>query len=147
MTYAEPFSLTLDSNVEVVDEVEATIRDYAGKLGFEEPDQYFIGLAAREILINAIKHGNRFDAAKKVQVRLSGVGGLTIEVIDEGDGFQLESVPDPRAPENLERTSGRGLVMARRIMDEFAVEQIEPRGTRVRMVKHAAGTGSSTKAS
>ena len=139
MTHVEPVSLTLDSNIEVIDEAEAAIRDYAGKLGFAEPDQYFIGLAAREILVNAMKHGNRFDAAKKVQLRLSGAEGLTIEIADEGDGFELESVPDPRAPENLERTSGRGLVMAKRIMDEFFVEHITPRGTRVRMVKHPTG--------
>lgn len=139
MTRGEPVSLTLESKVDVIDDAETTIRDYAGKLGFEEPDQYFIGLAAREILVNAIKHGNRFDTSKKVQLRLSGGGdGLTIEVIDEGEGFNLENIPDPRAPENLERTSGRGVVMALRIMDEFFVERNIPLGTHVRMVKHFA---------
>lgn len=127
---------TLDSRVESVDLAEEAVRRFTLEAGFDESDQYFIGLAAREILMNAVKHGNGFDANKKVAVRLSkDEENLTIEVSDEGTGFQMESVPDPRAPENQQRRSGRGLAIALAIMDEFRVEKNSPNGTHVRMMK------------
>ena len=130
------FSSTLDSVVESVDGAEESVRRFAQEAGFEESDQYFIGLAVREILINAIKHGNRFDQNKKVGLRLAtNNGDLTIEVTDQGEGFRIESVPDPHLPENLERRSGRGIAMAVAIMDEFSVGKNSPGGTHVRMVK------------
>jgi len=122
--------------VESVDGAEESVRRFAHDAGFEESDQYFIGLAAREILINAIKHGNRFDQSKKVGLRLSTDSDvLTIEVTDQGEGFRLENVPDPHLPENLERGSGRGITMALAIMDEFTFDRNSPSGTHVRMVK------------
>jgi serine/threonine-protein kinase RsbW len=130
------FSSTLDSVVESVDGAEESVRRFAHDAGFEESDEYFIGLAAREVLINAIKHGNRFDQSKKVGLRLSTDSNvLTIDVTDQGEGFRLENVPDPRLPENLERGSGRGITMALTIMDEFTVDRNSPSGTHVRMVK------------
>jgi len=130
------FSSTLDSVVESADSAEESVRQFALEAGFEESDQYFIGLAAREILINAIKHGNRFDPKKKVGLSMSiSRSNLIIEVTDQGEGFQLESVPDPRLPENLGRRSGRGVTMALAIMDEFSVDRNSPGGTHVRMAK------------
>jgi serine/threonine-protein kinase RsbW len=127
---------TLESRVESVDVAEEAVRRFTLEAGFDESDQYFIGLAAREILINAVKHGNGFDRNKKIAVRMSKDDeNLMIEVTDEGNGFQLESVPDPRAPENLERRSGRGLAIALAIMDEFRVEKNSPHGTHIRMLK------------
>ncbi len=129
-------SSTIESRVESVDAAEDSIRRFAQDVGFGESDQYFIGLAAREILINAVKHGNHFDHTKKVGIQLSQNGdSMVLEVNDEGKGFQLDSVPDPRAPENIERRSGRGLALALAIMDEFYVEK-HPTGTHIRMIKH-----------
>jgi len=127
---------TLESRVESVDVAEEAVRRFTLEAGFDESDQYFIGLAAREILINAVKHGNGFDRNKKVAVRMSkDAVSLTIDVSDEGNGFQLEEVPDARAPENWEKRSGRGLAIALAIMDEFRVEKNSPRGTHIRMMK------------
>jgi serine/threonine-protein kinase RsbW len=126
----------LESKVESVEEFEEMVRNFARDAGFDEDDQYFMGLAAREIVINAIKHGNRFDPAKKVNIRLSkDADRMSIEVSDEGAGFRLEDVPDPHAPENQHRRSGRGLAMSLAIMDEFAVEKNHPHGVRIRMGK------------
>lgn len=137
MESAPPVTSIFDSKVESAEPAEESVRRFAQEAGFKEDDLYFIGLATREILINAIKHGNRFDENKKVVMRLSKNGGsVTIEVIDEGDGFRLENVPDPRVGENRERRSGRGITMALAIMDEFFVEKNSPRGTHIRMVKH-----------
>ena len=136
MNSVPAFSSTLDSVVESADSAEESVRQFALEAGFEESDQYFIGLAAREILINAIKHGNRFDPKKKVGLSMSiSRSNLIIEVTDQGEGFQLESVPDPRLPENLGRRSGRGVTMALAIMDEFSVDRNSPGGTHVRMAK------------
>ena len=130
------FSSTLDSVVESADGAEESVRRFAHDAGFEESDQYFIGLATREILINAIQHGNRFDPNKKVGLSVStSHNDLIIEVTDQGEGFQLESIPDPRLPENLGRRSGRGVTMALAIMDEFSVDRNSPGGTHVRMAK------------
>jgi anti-sigma regulatory factor (Ser/Thr protein kinase) len=83
-----------------------------------------------------VVHGNGFDVNKKVTLRLCWeLGCLSVEVLDEGDGFRLEAVPDPRLQENRERWSGRGVAIARQIMDEFHVEKNLPRGACVRMVK------------
>ena len=136
MNSVPAFSSTLDSVVESADSAEESVRQFALEAGFEESDQYFIGLAAREILINAIKHGNRFDPKKKVGLSMSiSRSNLIIEVTDQGEGFQLESIPDPRLPENLGRRSGRGVTMALAIMDEFSVDRNSPGGTHVRMAK------------
>jgi serine/threonine-protein kinase RsbW len=130
------FSSTLDSEIELVEGAEESVRRFARETGFEEFDQYFIGLAVREILINAMKHGNHFERDKKVGLLLSGDGkDLTIEVTDQGDGFLLENVPEPQLPENVGNPSGRGLMIARGIMDEFSVDMDSPGVTCVRMMK------------
>jgi serine/threonine-protein kinase RsbW len=130
------FSATLDSKVESVDGAEESVRRCANDVGFGESDQFFIGLAVREILINAMKHGNRYDPGKKVGFEVSRNGNeLVMDVTDEGEGFDVEKVPDPRLPENLDRKSGRGIAMARGIMDEVSVTRNSPRGSHVRMVK------------
>lgn len=136
MSAAATITQVLPSQIEAIDDAEATIRQFAAEVGFDEGDQYFLGLAAREVLVNAIRHGNRFDPAKQVTLRLSAdAGELVIDVCDEGGGFHLTDVPDPLAPENLERRSGRGVMMAMSIMDGFLVEKRTPRGTHVRMTK------------
>jgi serine/threonine-protein kinase RsbW len=130
------FSSTLDSIVESVDGAEESVRRCAQDAGFGESDQFFIGLAIREILINAMKHGNGFDPGKKVGFEVSVDGqDLIMDVTDQGAGFELAAVPDPLRPENLERLSGRGIAMARKIMDEVSVTANSPCGSHVRMVK------------
>lgn len=132
---------TLDSTLESVDAAEESVRCFAQQAGFEETERYFIGLAAREILVNAIKHGNRFDPAKKVDLRLSADdSGLTVEIRDQGEGFRIEDVPDPRLAENLGRDSGRGLTLAKGVMDEFHIDAGSSGGTCVRMWKLLPGT-------
>ena len=130
------FSATLDSTLDSVDAAEESVRRFAQEAGFEESDWYFIGLAVREILVNAVKHGNRFDPMKKVDLRLSSDDKeLTVEIKDQGEGFRIEDVPDPRLEENLGRPSGRGLTLAKGIMDDFHIEASSPGGTCVRMSK------------
>jgi serine/threonine-protein kinase RsbW len=71
-------------------------------------------LALEEAVVNALRHGHRYDSAKQVRVRfrVDTLEALA-EVEDEGPGFDPESVPDPTAAENLDRPSGRGLLLMR----------------------------------
>jgi len=81
---------------------------------FPEQDQFPIRLVMEEALVNAIKHGNRQDPARKVEVRYSvDADSVVVEIEDEGAGFDPEQVPDPLDPANLERSSGRGILLMR----------------------------------
>jgi serine/threonine-protein kinase RsbW len=96
-------------------------------------------MAVRESMVNAVVHGNRYNARKKVHLSITKAADkLTIVIADEGEGFDLTSLPDPLAEENLLRQSGRGLLLIRAFVDEFQVRRGEPHGTEVRMVKYLA---------
>jgi serine/threonine-protein kinase RsbW len=100
---------------------------------FGERDIFGIRLAVEEALVNAIKHGNQMDSARKVRVAFQ-VSQEKFEVIiaDEGEGFDPVDVPDPTAPENLERPCGRGIMLMRHYMTSVAFND---RGNAVSMTK------------
>jgi serine/threonine-protein kinase RsbW len=84
---------------------------------YSDKDLFAVRLALEEALVNALRHGNQEDPSKRVNVSfLVGPERLLIEVQDEGEGFDPKDVPDPLAPENLERSSGRGLHLIRTYM-------------------------------
>jgi serine/threonine-protein kinase RsbW len=86
-------------------------------LAYPERDLFAIRLALEEALVNAIRHGHRNDPAKTVRVRYQvSEQQLTVEVQDEGPGFDPDGVPDPLAPGNLERPGGRGVFLMRHYM-------------------------------
>jgi serine/threonine-protein kinase RsbW len=125
-----------DSTLESVDEAEAMILDVAVKNGFHEDEQHHISMAVRECLVNAVVHGNRYNANKKVRVEVDGSPErLRIAVTDEGEGFELTDLPDPLAEENLLRHSGRGIFLIRAFMDEVSMRKLSPHGTEVVLVK------------
>jgi serine/threonine-protein kinase RsbW len=102
---------------------------------FGEMDIFAIKLALEEALVNAIKHGNQMDRTKKVHVAYSvGPERFDIRITDEGPGFDPEDVPDPTAPENIERPCGRGLLLMRHYMNH--IEYVRP-GNVVLMSKWA----------
>lgn len=131
--------LVLDSTLDSVDTAEETVLREARELGFDEDDLHRIGMSVRECMVNAVVHGNRYNARKKVFVTVSrGVDRLEILIGDEGEGFDMGTLPDPLANENLLRHSGRGLLLMQAFMDEFEMRPREPKGAEVRMVKYAA---------
>jgi serine/threonine-protein kinase RsbW len=128
----------LDSRLESVDTAEQDVLAAAHKLGFDEDDLHRIGMSVRECMVNAVVHGNRYNARKKVRLVVSHAPDrLEIVIADEGDGFDMTVLPDPLADENLMRHSGRGLLLMQAFMDEFQIRKREPKGTEVRMVKYA----------
>ncbi len=135
--------LWLDSTLASVDRGEAVAMEAAGKLGFDADTQQDIGIAVRESLVNAVAHGNRYSAKKKVRFRVwTAPRGLILEIEDQGKGFDPDDVPDPLEGDNLMRHSGRGLLMIRAYMDELNHTKLQPEGTRVRMVKYLPKAGS-----
>ena len=132
----------LDSTLESVDSAEEAVLREAHKLGFDEDDLHRIGMSVRESMVNAVVHGNRYNARKKVRLTISHTPDrLEVVIADEGEGFDMSSLPDPLANENLLRHSGRGLLLIQAFMDEFQVRPREPKGTVVKMVKNAPRAG------
>jgi serine/threonine-protein kinase RsbW len=81
-------------------------------------DVFGIRLALEEALVNAIKHGNGADPAKTVRIAYQvDDDRVRVEIEDQGTGFDPGDVPDPTLPENLERPSGRGIMLMRSFMD------------------------------
>jgi serine/threonine-protein kinase RsbW len=99
----------------VQDEIEKLLRSHQ----VTERDLFSVRLAVEEALINAIKHGNRMDPAKKIAITyLLEKERFEVRITDEGAGFDPNEVPDPTAAENLERCCGRGLMLMRHYMNE-----------------------------
>jgi serine/threonine-protein kinase RsbW len=101
---------------------------------FSEDDLFAVHLALEEAFLNAVKHGNKMDPAKKVKIDCLVDGEkVEIDMVDEGAGFDPDRVPDPRVGENVFRPEGRGLLLIRSYM--HAVEYNE-RGNGLRMVRY-----------
>jgi serine/threonine-protein kinase RsbW len=132
----EKTQTTLESTLDSVDKAEELVMAAAAEAGFEEEEQNQIGMAVRECMVNAVVHGNRYNKNKKVHLDIEGTEeSLVVTVGDEGAGFDINSLPDPLAPENLLRQSGRGILLIRSFMDEFDAHPRAGGGTEVRMVK------------
>ena len=102
--------------------------------GYSEASAFAIRLALEEGLNNAIRHGNRLDTSKTVKLEADvDARRVMIMITDEGAGFDPETVPDPTIDENLEKPSGRGIMLMRAYMDEVTYS---PKGNSVTMVKH-----------
>jgi serine/threonine-protein kinase RsbW len=137
----EKLQTTLESMLPSVDKAEELVMQEAAKVGFDEDDQHQIGMAVRECTVNAVVHGNRYSRNKKVHLDIErSDGALTVTIGDEGEGFDMNSLPDPLAPENLLRQSGRGLLLIRAFMDEFDLHPRPGGGTEVRLAKRLAKT-------
>jgi serine/threonine-protein kinase RsbW len=127
----------LESTLDSVDSAEEIAVGVAQRAGLGEEDLMKIGLAVRESMVNAVMHGNRYSSEKKVRFSAtSDPERFTVVIADEGSGFTFESLPDPLAPENLMRTSGRGIFLIRSFMDDFQMRHLESGGTEVTLIKN-----------
>ena len=127
-------SITLASNLDELERVDAYIQQIIGLTGLDPAKEHNIMLVLTEAVANAILHGNKEDPDKTVEIEaLITSNLLKIVVQDQGPGFDPEKVPDPRKEENLLKSSGRGVW----IMKEFADEVIySDNGTRVALHFH-----------
>jgi serine/threonine-protein kinase RsbW len=140
--------LEFTSAFEMLDFVQL-VSDHVGQtLGLDDDAQHYVGVAVRECVINAIRHGNRNDTRKHVFVEFETTGSerapaeLTIRVRDQGQGFDPALVADPLAPENLLKSSGRGIFLIRSFMDDVQLRPMPQGGMEIRMVKRIPLGGS-----
>ncbi len=129
---------TLASSLTSVDQVEHKAGELAHDAGVPEDDIFGITMAVREAAVNAVMHGNGQDPAKQITVTFENTGSaLVFTVADQGKGLDPDTLPDPLAPENLLRGSGRGIFLIRSFMDEVHFRQLDP-GTELTLIKHLA---------
>jgi serine/threonine-protein kinase RsbW len=132
---SEHIEFEIPSRVEFLDGILNYLTERLIRMGIIEHQNSNVVIALDEAIVNAIKHGNQYDETKSVSI----VADLTARearftITDQGPGFNPEDVPDPCAPENLLRASGRGLLLIRNIMDETCYNE---RGNSLTMVKRA----------
>jgi len=129
------------SNMESVSTVEGAADKLAEEAGLDEDERFRLGMAVREAAVNAVLHGNEYDPGKKITVSLENTGtSLVISIADQGKGLDPDALPDPLAPENLLRGTGRGIFLIRSFMDEVHFRQLNP-GTELTLIKHLAPAG------
>ena len=138
--------LQIPSLFEMVDLVQVLSDRMGNMAGFDEDSVHWIGVAVRESVINAIKHGNKEDAAKPVMIEfgftpIDRPTELVVCITDRGEGFEPEEVADPLAPENILKSSGRGIFFMRNFMDEVRLQRAPEGGMQVRMMKKLAAGG------
>lgn len=128
--------IELPSRIESVEEAAMMADEFAKSRGFGDEVIFAIDLALRESVANAVKHGNKFDEAKNVQVTFADSSdGFEITVRDFGSGFSIDDIPDPTNPENLLKTNGRGILFMRSFMDEVEWANPADGGLVVKMLK------------
>lgn len=134
MQEPEHFEMVIASEPSAAVSVQDRILKRMEAHAYSSRDLFAARLALEEALINAIRHGNQLDKLKIVRVRCDiDQQRLRVEVEDEGRGFRPEAVPDPRQDENLDRPSGRGLLLMRSYMN---LVEYNSKGNRVTMERH-----------
>jgi serine/threonine-protein kinase RsbW len=130
------FHLALGSRFENIELVQVVLDESLRRLACDDDTRYWVGIAVREAVANAIKHGNHLDPGKKVEIDLRVEGeDLVISVLDEGNGFDPGRVADPLEPENLLKPDGRGIFYMGKFMDGVEYRFREGGGTEVTLRK------------
>jgi serine/threonine-protein kinase RsbW len=131
--------LEFSSDFELLDFVQLVSDHVSRIVGLDEDSLHWVSVAIRESVINAIKHGNQHDTAKHVFVDFEATqaagGELKIRVRDQGPGFDPDTIADPLAPENLLKSSGRGIFLIRSFMDDVQLQRAPEGGMEIRMIK------------
>src|SRR6187397_2998785 len=138
--------LELPSSFELLDLVQHLSDRLSSMAGLDEDATHWVSVAVRESVINAIKHGNREDHDKHVTIEFLLTPRVNpqqfiVEVQDEGEGFDPEAIANPLDPENVLKSSGRGIFFMRNFMDDVQLNRAPEGGMEVRMVKKLAAGG------
>lgn len=129
-------SLKLESSLGSVEQVEQAAEKAAHTAGFDDDTASHIAMAVREGAVNAVLHGNAYDPNKQFTADFETTSeDLIIRITDQGPGVDLSTLPDPLAPENILRGSGRGIFLIQAFMDEVDFRQMHP-GTQLTLIKH-----------
>jgi serine/threonine-protein kinase RsbW len=140
MLRGAPVRLDFPSTLEMLDLAQSVGEHVCRGAGMDDEAVHWVGVAIRESVINAIKHGNAGDERKRVHVEFTPLvdedpPGVAIRVRDEGPGFDPAMLPSCVAPENLLKCGGRGIFLIRSFMDELTLQRAPEGGMELRMVK------------
>jgi len=126
-------TVVIPSKLDAAQEAENRLLEEVARNEYSEESTFAIKLAVEEALNNAVKHGNGFDASKTINLSFRVDGGeAVVTITDEGEGFDPRSLADPTAEENLQKPTGRGIMLMRAYMDEVRFNE---KGNQVRLVK------------
>jgi serine/threonine-protein kinase RsbW len=133
---SDRIEIRIGSALEYLDLVQTLTDCITDFMGFDDDTAHWIGMSVRESVTNAIQHGNKLDPNKRVDIRFEvAPDHLDITVKDQGNGFQVDKLPNPLDPENLLKPSGRGIFYIRSFMDEVEFIPHSQGGMEVHMVK------------
>jgi serine/threonine-protein kinase RsbW len=135
--------IQLPSSFDLLDLVQIVSDRMSTIAGMEEDAVHWVSVAVRESVINAIKHGNKEVRSKHVTVEFrltprDQPHEFTVEVLDEGEGFNPEEVANPLDAENVLKSSGRGIFFMKSFMDDVTMARRPEGGMSVRMSKKLA---------
>ncbi len=138
--------LEFTSAFEMLDFVQVVVDHMARHAGLDDDSRHWVGVAVRESVINAIKHGNRNDTTKHVfmdfeTIVVESSPALNVRVRDQGEGFDPDTLSDPLAPENILKASGRGIFLIRSFMDHVHLCRAPEGGMEIRMTKRGQLSG------
>ncbi|MCL1907843.1 MAG: ATP-binding protein [Holophagaceae bacterium] len=127
-----PVMLTCNTDLRFVDLIQVVGGELIKQMNFSQDDCERIWLAVQEGIANAMRHGNRLNKSKIVSLQFSpSHEQLEIQIIDQGQGIDLDSVPNPNLPENLLKPSGRGIYLMKQVMDSVKMDHSESGNTLV----------------
>jgi serine/threonine-protein kinase RsbW len=133
---SERRDVKLSSRIESVEEAAKEAEDFARQARLGDEYIFAIDMAVRESVANAVKHGNRFDESKSVELLFELESNvISVTVRDYGSGFNAESIPDPTNPENHLKANGRGILFMKTFMDDVEFTHPAGGGTAVKMLK------------
>jgi serine/threonine-protein kinase RsbW len=127
------YELILESDLNEVRRVEGFVKTMCRDHHFEKNFVHDVMLLITEATNNAIMHGNKFDKTKRARLLcIIENGYLTIEVSDEGEGFNPQTLPNPLDPENLLKPSGRGVFLIKNFAENVEYD-FSSQGTTLKM--------------
>lgn len=122
-SYKEIESVSFPSDLKNLRIAETLIDDVCKNYGVHEDHYGNILISVTEAVNNAIQHGNLEDNSKSVRISIfENEKELRFTISDDGEGFSYDNLPDPTAPENIEKESGRGIFLMKSLADEVAFE-------------------------
>lgn len=124
------YKLIISSDLEQLEKVHEFIYSICQENQISDDDEFKINLAVSEAVSNSIIHGNRNEYEKNVEINFKLMDNeITISISDEGEGFDIESAPDPTTEENLLKESGRGIFLIKKYMHSVYIDQNSSRNT------------------
>lgn len=130
-----PVTLTCTTDLRFIDLIQVVGSELLKHMNFSHEDGERVWLAVQEGIANAMRHGNKLDKRKAVEVTFTPLASrLEIRIKDTGPGVDLASLPNPNLPENLLKPCGRGVYFMRQVMDQVSLER-HPEGSTLLLVK------------